>query len=91
MRKIHLTEQFFKANGAQGHFFEKKKEIKRFKLQSRGMCVPNFRSESFSFEQRVIQNKYRHTDIQVKIRISLSACSPVVDFENGRGEWRYVF
>ena len=43
----HGTGQCFEASGPQGHFFEKNKK-KRFRMWSRGVCVPNFRSVSFS-------------------------------------------
>ena len=46
MQKFHMTLQFFKARGPQGHFFKKTsgKPVFRYCL---GECVSNFRSASF--------------------------------------------
>ena len=51
-----------------------------------GVCVPNFRSVSFSVwpGDVIHMDKYIHTytNIGVNLRISSTGCSPHVDFDN---------
>ena len=44
-KKIHVTRQFFEANGRHGDLIEKQKTS--FCIRSMGVCVPNIRSVSF--------------------------------------------
>ena len=75
MRKIHVTRQFFEANGPQGHFFEKnKKPVFRYGL---GECVGQ--SVSFFVWPGGVIQIHTYTNIQVKIGISLTGCLPHVD------------
>ena len=49
------------------------------------MCVPIFRSVSFfvvAKRRRTDTQTNRHTYLQVKIGISLTGCSPRMDFDN---------
>ena len=82
MRQIHVNRQFFEASGTQGHFFEKKKQNIRFWIWSRGMCVPTFRSVSFSVRPGGPVQTDGPTHLQGIIGISSTGCSPHVDFDN---------
>ena len=87
MRKIHVTRQFFKNSGHHGDFLKKQKNLFLDKVNG-SMCakIPNFRSVSFFIWPGELTqiNKYTHkyTNIQVKIGISSTSCTPHVDFEN---------
>ena len=80
MRKIHMTRQFFEASGRHEDFFEKQKT--RFQIRSMGVCVPNFRSASFFVWPGDVTQINTYTNIQVKLGISSTGCSPHVDFDN---------
>ena len=77
MRKIPVTRQFFEGSGPKGHFSKKK----TFKISSRRVCVPNFRSVSFFVWPGGPVQTDKPTYLQVKIGISSTGCSPHVDFD----------
>ena len=85
MPKIHVTRQFFKAGGPQGHFFEKTKiPVFRCSLEE---CVYQISGlYCFPFDQEL---PYKLTDpqngrptyLQVKIEIFSTGCPPHMDFD----------
>ena len=62
-------------------FFSKKQKT-RFQIRPMGVCVPNFRLVSFFVWPRDVTQINTYTNIQVKLGISSTSCSPHVDFDN---------
>ena len=80
MRKIHVTRPIFQDSGPQGHFFAKKKHIFRYGLGS--VCTKFQVCIFFRCGQKApYRHTNRHTYLQVKMGISLTGCSPPVDFD----------
>ena len=78
MLKIHVTRQFFKASGPQGHFFEKKAFLDKV---CGSICTKVQVCIFFVWPGRVTQIP-QYTHIQVNLGISSTGCSPHVDFKN---------
>ena len=51
-----MTRQFFEASGLQGNFFEKTKNS----FLDKGVCVSNFRSESFFVWPGGVTHKHKN-------------------------------
>ena len=83
MRKIHVTRQFFEASGRHESFFDKIKNTFLDEVNA-SMCAKYQVCIVFRLARRRDRNKYIHkyTNIQVKLGISSTSCSPHVDFEN---------
>ena len=76
MRKIHVTRL-----AALRVTFSKKQKQLFLDIVWGSVCVPNFRSLSFSVWPGAPIQIDRPTYLQAKIEISLTGCSPHVDFD----------